>query len=289
MNYEGSIFRPPSEADSILLQVTTGCSHNSCSFCGMYKGVRFSSKDEKTVMAAIGFAARFCRRQHRVFLCDGDALILPQSRLLTILAAIRKNLPWVTRVGSYATPRSIDLKSPTDLQQLRKLGLKIVYLGLESGDDSTLNHIGKGADATQMIALGRKVRLAGIILSVTVLLGIAEQDRSQIHAEQTGRVLCAIDPEYVGALSLMLMPGTRLHQRWREGSWLLPEPHELLAELGMMIAHTDLTDGLFHANHASNYLPIKAHLPQDKASTLALIERALQGKVELNPEYLRAL
>ncbi len=289
MHYEGPIFRPPSEANSILLQVTTGCSHNKCTFCSMYQGVRFSIKDEETVMEDIDFAAQHCRRQHRVFLCDGDALIIPQRRLIPILTAIKERLPWVTRVGTYATPRSIELKSPEELRQLRDLGLTIAYLGLESGDDRTLAQIGKGTGSTEMISLGRKARSAGIALSITVLLGIAEPGRSLIHAEETGRVLSAIDPEYVGALSLMLTPGSALYDRWQAGDWRQPEAAELLTELGVMIGHTNLSRGLFHANHASNYLPIKARLPRDKARTLQLIEQALQGQVRLKPENLRAL
>ena len=289
MQYEGPIFRPPSEANSILLQVTTGCSHNKCTFCSMYQGVRFSIKDEQTVLADIDFAAHHCRRQHRVFLCDGDALIMPHRRLIPIITAIKERLPWVTRVGTYATPRSIELKSLEELRQLRDLGLRIAYLGLESGDDRTLEQIGKGTGSSDMISLGRKVRSAGIALSITVLLGIAEPGRSLIHAEETGRVLSAIDPEYVGALSLMLTPGSALYDRWQAGDWWQPEAAELLTELGVMISRTDLTRGLFHANHASNYLPIKARLPRDKARTLQLIEQALQGQVPLKPENLRAL
>ena len=135
MHYVGNIFRPPSEANSILLQVTTGCSHNKCSFCGMYKDARFSIKDEAMIDEDLAFAARHCRRQHRLFLCDGDALIIPQPRLVAILQAIRDRLPWVTRVGAYANTKGIRRKSPEELAQLRALGLHILYMGLESGDD----------------------------------------------------------------------------------------------------------------------------------------------------------
>ncbi len=289
MHYEGTIFRPPSEADSILLQVTTGCSHNNCSFCGMYKGIRFSIKDDEAINADIAEAARLHRRQRRVFLCDGDALIIPQHRLRTILAAIARQLPWVERVGTYATPRSIEQKTPEALAELRSLGLGIVYLGVESGDNTTLSQIGKGADAAAMIAVGRKIRAVGIKLSVTVLLGIAEPGRSHQHATATGQVLTAIDPEYVGALSLMLVPNTTLYARWQDGSWQQPGPRALLEELGVMIANTDLSDGLFHANHASNYLPLRARLPHDKERALTLIRRALEGKIALQPESYRGL
>ncbi len=289
MHYEGTIIRPPSEANSILLQITVGCSRNSCTFCGTYAGERFRIKSDAVIMEDIAFAAAYCRRQRRVFLCDGDALIVPQARLARILEAVRRELPWVTRVGAYANAKSLKRKSLAELQEIRQLGLGIVYMGLETGDDETLHRIHKGADSTEMTAMGRKAREAGFKLSVTVLLGIAGRDRSQVHAQATGRVLTAIDPDYVGALSLMLIPGTPLYEDWRTGVFALITPAEMLAELRTMLAATDLSQGLFHANHASNYLPIKARLPKDKALTLKLIDRALAGEVALKPEFMRAL
>jgi radical SAM superfamily enzyme YgiQ (UPF0313 family) len=289
MHYEGNIIRPPSEANSILLQVTVGCSRNKCTFCGTYQGERFRIKSDETIMADIDFASRYCRRQRRVFLCDGDVLVIPQRRLVAILEAINQKLPWVTRVGTYANAKSIAMKSAPELETLRQLKLGIAYIGLESGDDVTLKAINKGASAETMIAMGRKLRAAGIKLSVTVLLGIAGPQRSLVHARETGRVLSAIDPEYVGALSLMLIPGTPLETAYRRGDFELIGPEAMLQELREMIAATDLKRGLFHANHASNYLPIKARLPRDKAATLALIDKALAGSVSLKPEYLRAL
>ena len=283
------MFRPPSEANSILLQVTTGCSHNKCSFCSMYAQSRFSIKDDSIVKADIDFAADHCRRQRRLFLCDGDALILPQPRLVAILEQIREKLPWVERVGAYANPKNIKAKSIEELKQLHDLGLGIVYLGLESGDDETLKQIDKGADAAVMVEMGRKVRSASIKLSITVILGIAQQERSRIHAIETGRVLSLIDPEYVGALSLMLTPGSRLYQQYEQGSFHLLSPRQMLEELRTMLYHTELSDGYFHANHASNYLPIKARLPGDKAATIKLIDQALRGDVPLKPEYMRGL
>jgi radical SAM superfamily enzyme YgiQ (UPF0313 family) len=289
MHYEGNIIRPPSEADSILLQVTVGCSHNKCTFCGAYKGERFKIKPDEVIMEDIAFAARYARRQRRVFLCDGDALIVPQKRLVKILAAIREQLPWVERVGVYANTKGLAMKSDAELAELVSLGLGIAYMGLESGDDETLAAVRKGADSRRMIDMGRKARAAGLKLSLTVLLGLAGIERSAIHAEATGRVLTAIDPEFVGALSLMLIPGTPLYDDYRAGRFRLPDPMGMLAELRTMIDHTDLTGGLFHANHASNYLPIRAKLPEDKARTLALIDAALAGRVALKPEFLRAL
>ena len=289
MHYEGNIIRPPSEANSILLQVTVGCSRNKCTFCGTYRGERFKIKSDEIIWEDIDFAAANCKRQRRVFLCDGDALIIPQRRLLKILDAIKENLPWVTRVGLYANAKSLKMKSIDELKELRDHGLGIAYMGLETGDDVTLTAIKKGSTAAEMIDMGRKAKKAGIKLSITVLLGIAGRQRSDVHARETGRVLSAIDPEYVGALSLMLIPGTPLCHDFEAGRFEMIEPIEMLQELRTMIEYTDLTRGLFHANHASNYLPIKARMPKDKKDTLKLIDSALIGKVQLKPEFLRAL
>ncbi|MBF0411318.1 MAG: radical SAM protein [Desulfamplus sp.] len=289
MHYEGNIIRPPSEAYSILLQVTVGCSHNKCTFCGAYKGERFTIKKDDVIFEDIEFAAKYCKRQTRLFICDGDALIIPQKRLIPILERIKQRLPWIERVGLYANAKSIKMKTADELKELNALGLKIVYMGLETGDDVTLERINKGSDSAKMVEMGKKIRSAGIQLSITVLLGLAGRERSQIHAAETGRVLSAIDPEYVGALSLMLIPGTPMHIDYQNGRFELITPDDMLKELGTMIATTHLTDGLFHANHASNYLPIRAHLPEDRDKTLALISQALDGKVKLKPEYMRAL
>ena len=289
MHYEGNIIRPPSEANSILLQATVGCSHNKCTFCGAYKGERFKIKPDAIIDADIAFAAQNCRRQKRLFICDGDGLIIPQRRLAAMLAKIRSQLPWVERVGIYANTKSIAMKSAEELGTLRDLGLGIAYMGLESGDNETLKKVNKGSDAARMIAAGRKVRQAGIKLSLTVLLGVAGRERSSIHARETGQVLTAIDPEFVGALSLMLIPGTPLHDDYQNGRFELIGPREMLVELGTMLAHTHMTAGLFHANHASNYLPIRARMPADKEKTLHRINRALTGDVQLKPEYFRAL
>lgn len=289
MHYEGTVYRPPSEANSILLQVTTGCSHNKCTFCGMYKGQRFSIKPDAIVDADIDYAAQHFPFARRLFICDGDALIVPQQRLLAILTQIKEKLPQITRVGIYANTKGLRMKTEAELVELRQHGLGILYMGLESGDDLTLAQMNKGADAATMIAMGRKAKGSGIPLSITVLLGIAGIERSTQHAMETGRVLSAIDPEYVGALSLMLEPGTELAKRSQAGDFAMPDPMTMLMELRTIIEHTTLSDGLFHANHASNYLPIRAKLPEEKAETLALIDAALAGSLALKPEYLRAL
>jgi radical SAM superfamily enzyme YgiQ (UPF0313 family) len=289
MHYEGNCIRPPSEAYSILLQVTVGCSHNKCAFCGTYKDKRFRIKDDKTILSDILFASKYMKRQDRVFLMDGDALIIPQKRLLWILDRIREHLPWVKRVGAYANTKSIKMKTLEQLIELREKKLGILYLGVETGEDELRRKIHKGSSAQTCIDMGRKVKEAGMKLSVTVLLGIAGREKSLEHARATGELLSKMDPDYVGALTVMLIPGTPLYDDFRAGRFQLPDERELLVELREMIAHTHLTRGLFFSNHASNYLPVKARLPRGKQEALHLIDQALKGEVGLRPEWLRAL
>jgi radical SAM superfamily enzyme YgiQ (UPF0313 family) len=289
MHYEGICIRPPSEAFSILLQVTLGCSHNKCTFCGTYKDKRFRIKEDRIILSDILFASRHMKRQDRVFLMDGDALIIPQRRLMWILDRIREHLPWVKRVGTYANAKSIRMKSLEELTLLRKNGLGILYLGVETGDEEVLERIRKGTRARNLIQMGRKVKEAGIKLSVTVLLGIGGKEGSLRHARATGELLSAMDPNYVGALTVMLIPGTPLHEDFMKGVFRLPTETELLLELREMISHTHLTRGLFYSNHASNYLPVKARLPKGKQEALDLIDRAIRGEIGLKPEWMRAL
>ena len=289
MHYEGNCIRPPSEAYSILLQVTLGCSHNKCSFCGTYTGKRFTIKDNETILSDILFASKHMKRQDRVFLMDGDATIIPQKRLMWILDRIHEHLPWVRRVGAYANAKSIRLKTLDELKALRENGLRILYLGVETGDERLLKEINKGASAQNLIDMGRKVIDAGIKLSVTVLLGIAGKERSLEHARATGKLLSAMDPDYNRALSVMLIPGTPLYDDYQSGKFQLLDQEGLLRELREMLAHTNLSKGLFFSNHASNYLPIKARLPKGKKEALDLIDSALRGEVGLRPEWMRAL
>lgn len=289
MHYEGACIRPPSEAFSILLQVTLGCSHNKCTFCGTYKDKRFTIKDDKVILSDILFASRYVKKQDRVFLMDGDALIIPQKRLMWILENIREHLPWVRRVGAYANVKSIKMKSLEDLIDLKEKGLGILYLGVETGDEEVRKQIRKGSGARTLIDMGRKVREAGIKLSVTVLLGIAGRERSLEHARATGELLSAMDPNYVGALTVMVIPGTPLYDDLSKGDFQLPSEEGFLMELREMIAHTNLTRGLFYSNHASNYLPVKARLPKGKQEALDLIDSALRGEVGLREEWMRGL
>lgn len=289
MHYQGNIIRPPSEAESIILQVTVGCSHNKCTFCGTYKDKRFTIKDDSTILGDILFASKHMRGQDKAFLMDGDALIIPQKKLTWILDRIQEHLPWVKRVGAYANSKSIKMKSPEELIELREKGLGILFMGVETGDDEVLKDIHKGSSAQNLINMGRKVIDAGIKLSVTVLLGIAGRERSLQHAKATGELLSAMDPDYVGALTVMLMPDTPLYEDFRKGRFELPSEREFLLELREMIANTNLSKGMFFSNHASNYLPVKAMYPEGKQQAIDQIDSALKGEIGLRPEWMRAL
>jgi radical SAM superfamily enzyme YgiQ (UPF0313 family) len=289
MHYEGACIRPPSEADSILLQVTLGCSHNKCTFCGTYHDKRFRIKDDGTILSDILFAAKYMQDQDRLFLMDGDALIIPQQRLMWILERIKEHLPRVKRVGAYASVKGVKRKSLEDLMQLRRNNLGILFYGVETGDDEIRKAIHKGSTAETCIEMGRRVKEAGIELSVTVLLGIGGREKSLRHARATGELLSAMDPNFVGALTVMLIPGTPLYQDYVQGKFVLPDELGLLRELREMIACTNLTRGYFFSNHASNYLPIKAKLPSGKKKALDLIDAALRGEIRLKPEWMRAL
>lgn len=288
MHYEGMIIRPPSEADSILLQVTLGCSHNKCAFCGAYKEKRFTIKDDSIIDADIDYAAENLRFMRRVFLIDGDALIIPQARLVRILTRIRERMPWIQRIGIYANAKGILRKTPEELAVLRELGLGIAYFGLESGDAEVLRDMKKGHAPERMIEAGQRIREAGIKLSVMVILGLAGRgERSLEHARATGEALSAIDPNYVGVLTLMLYPNTEVSARVKAGTFELLSPREMLRELREMLYHTNMTRGLFFANHASNYLPLKVKMPADKAKALESLDNALNGNVALKPEWMR--
>jgi radical SAM superfamily enzyme YgiQ (UPF0313 family) len=288
MHYEGNCIRPPPEASSILLQVTLGCSHNKCTFCGTYKDKPFRIKDNDIILSDILFASQHMKRQDQVFLMDGDALIIPQKRLMWILERIKEHLPWVKRVGAYANVKSIRMKSPQELAELRENRLGMLYLGAETGDDEIRKKINKGSSAQHCLEMGKKVKNAGMELTVTVLLGVARKEKSLDHARLTGELISAMDPNYVSALTLILIPGTPLWEEYERGDFELLDDRELLIEMKELIAHTNLSCGLFSSNHASNYLPMRVWLPKGKQEALDLIEAALRGEIGLRPEWMRA-
>jgi radical SAM superfamily enzyme YgiQ (UPF0313 family) len=291
MKYEGVVIRPPSEANSLILQVTIGCSHNKCTFCPAYKAKRFRIRSFTEIKEDIDEARLNTPHYRRVFLADGDALIMPQEKLLRIAAYLQEAFPSLQRIGIYGNAKSILKKSVSQLQALKEHKISIIYLGIESGDEETLQQVHKGTTYKKIVEAGQRVKAAGIKLSVTVLLGIAGVERSIPHAQKTAQILTEIQPDYVGALTLMLIPEAPLHRTAEEGNFTLPSPFDLLQELRIMLAESDLHHCLFFSNHASNYLPIRARLPKDKESSLHLIDEVLAaGNASLlKPEHLRAL
>ena len=291
MKYEGMIFRPPSEADSLILQVTVGCSYNRCTFCGAYQGKPFRVKSFEEVKEDIDEVSSYGSRIRKVFLADGDALIIPQKGLIRILTSLREKLRGLERVGIYANAKDILRKDVDELRELKELGLGILYLGLESGNPEVLKRIKKNATIDQMVRAAKRVKESGILLSVTVLLGIGGVELSQAHAADTGEVLSQMDPDYVGALSLMIVPGTPIEKEIETEKLLLPTPFGLIQELETMIQHCRFTRCFFASNHASNYLPLRIRMPEEKEDALRRIREVLRKKdpALLRPEYLRAL
>jgi radical SAM superfamily enzyme YgiQ (UPF0313 family) len=289
MNYEGFIIRPPSEADSIILQVTRGCSHNHCSFCGAYKDVDFRIKDDFTIDQDIEFASRHCLKQKRVFLADGDVLILPMHKLLNLFNKIRVRLPQVTRISLYGNGKAIRNKSLSDLITLKKLGLSRIYLGVESGDDHVLAAINKGETSETLAAAGQKVKKAGIFLSTSVILGLGGVKNSRQHATATASLLNSINPNQIAALTLMVLDNTPLAEQVDDTTFELPDALGFLTELRILVEKLTVDRIQFMANHRSNYLPISGRLARDKGRILDEIDQALLGYTDLVPDRLRAL
>jgi len=291
MKYEGMIFRPPSEAESLILQVTVGCSYHRCTFCGAYRGKSFRIKSFEEVKEDIDEAGSLDPGIQKIFLADGDALIIPQRKLVRILEYLRSGLTRMERVGIYANAKDILRKDVEELRGLKKLGLGIIYLGVESGDQEVLNRIKKNATVDELVRAGEKVKEAGILLSVTVLLGIGGVERSHTHAEETGKILSKMDPDYVGALSLMVIPETPLGREVEEGKFELPTPFDLVQELEGMIETCHLTRCFFASNHASNYLALRIRMPEEKEEALRRIRDVLRRRdpALLRPEFFRAL
>ncbi|MCA9629823.1 MAG: radical SAM protein [Myxococcales bacterium] len=291
MDYVGRIFRPPSEARSLLLQVSVGCSHNRCGYCDMYRDKRFTIKPWEVIERDIQEAKALGPRFEKLFLCDGDALILPTRRLLQILEAVARELPWIRRVGVYGDTRSVGRKSSEELQSLREAGLGIVYHGFESGDDDVLRLIDKGGTRDECIATAEKLRGAGITHSVMILLGVGGEELSEQHAKNTASLLSEMDPPYAGALTTTLVPGTPLFDAAQRGEFRLPGKFRMLQELRTIVAEASLTGCRFSSNHASNYLPIRSELPRDRAEVLRILDAVIARGDEslLKPEALRGL
>jgi radical SAM superfamily enzyme YgiQ (UPF0313 family) len=289
MRYEGRLYRPPSEADAYIVQATIGCSWNHCTYCDMYRDKSFRVRELGETLADLDAAAsKFGPRVEKVFVADGDALVLPMDHWRPILERARALFPRLRRVSCYAMARNVVAKSDAELRELRDSGLTTLYIGPESGDDVTLKKIAKGDDAAAHVAAAGKAHAAGMALSVIALLGIAGE-RSESHARATADLVTAMDPEFFAALTVTVVPGTPLAQLHAKGRFEVPPVPELLRELRAMIDLARPTNATFRTNHASNHLPLAGRLPHDRERILNVIDAALEGKVRLRSERARAL
>ncbi|MCB9881611.1 MAG: radical SAM protein [Planctomycetes bacterium] len=290
MPYEGRIYRPPSEADSLILQATIGCSWNKCVYCDMYRDKEFRVRPLEETLAHITAAGRFHRKQVRkVFIADGDALVLDLEHWIRILDACREAFPDLRRVSSYAWAQNVLEKSQEDLATLREHGLSLVYIGPESGDEVTLKRLGKGATFDDHVKAADRLRAAGIEQSVIFLLGAGGTARSVEHARASARLATVMDPKFLSALTLTVVPGTPIARAQQKGIYELPQVAELLAELRTFVAEASPTDAIFRTNHASNYLPVQGRLPRDRDAIVRVLDDALSGRIALRSEWMRGL
>lgn len=278
-DYDTPVFRPPSEAESFILRATRGCAHNSCTYCNMYRGVKFEKLTDDQIMRQIAMAySTDAEGVRRVFLADGDALVLPTERLLNILAVLKKYFPNLERVSSYAAPRDILAKSVEELTELRRAGLALLYYGMESGDAQTLKDIRKGVNDKQSIEAGKRVIAAGMKLSIMIILGIAGKEGSTRHALATAHAINEIKPTMLSALSLMLYRGSELKEQFERGEFHPLTPAQLMEELKLIMEHVDLPESehmIFRSNHVSNYIRLAATLPRDKEQLLKDIDKSI--------------
>ena len=289
MRYKGSVYRPPSEAYSLIVQVTYGCSHNTCAFCDMYKEKRFALRPLEEVLEDFRMARQTYRAVDKVFLADGDALVRRAEELYVILDTIRELFPECQRVTSYASPASIRIRTDEELRTLREKGLTMVYMGLESGCDDVLRLMHKGHMSDEIVAMGQKVRRNGIALSVTAITGLGGQPLLEQHAIETAKAFNAMNPEYIGMLTLMVEPETPLYDWVRDGNFRLLTQPQVLRETRLLMEHLDSPGSVFRMNHASNYLVLKGTLNEDQAAMLRTIDAAEHDLSRLRPEAWRGL
>jgi len=303
------IIRPPSEWKSYFLPLTSGCSNNTCTFCGYY-GSKLQIRDVDDIKSEIDAVALFTRSGiqipdvsevvyavaqgwdgKRIFLQDGDALVYPFPKLREVLQYLNEKLPGVERIGTYATPQDILRRNSDELKELRQLKLGIFYTGLETGDDELLQKIDKGVSSHQIVEAGKKVKEAGISFSVTIILGLDGIEGSKEHVLETAKVLTEIDPDYVGALTLTLVPDTPLYERWERNEFHPLSPFQSLEELRLIIENSNFTNCFFSSMHASNYLSVRGKLPQDRERMLKELKVVLAARDPslLRPEFLRGL
>ncbi len=276
IRYKGKLYRPPSEAYSLIIQATIGCSHNKCTFCSMYKEDQFKIRNIEDIIADLKLGRQYYKNVKRIFLADGDALIIKTEKLADILKEIQRIFPECERVGIYGSPKSILLKSKEELSLLKELGLGIIYLGLESGSDRILKNIKKGVTSYEMIEAGRSVVDVGIPLSITLISGIGGKKYSKEHAIESAKVLNEINPDYIALLTLLLEKGTELYKDVQDGKFKLLTPKEMLLETRLLVENIEVDNCIFRSNHASNYVPLRGTLQKDRQLILNQIEEGLK-------------
>ena len=292
MRYEGNIFRPFSEANSYLLQCTIGCSHNQCTFCGMYKDKKYRVREMAEIMEDIAMAKDQYGDLEKVFLCDGDAIALETGMLLAIVKKLYQTFPSLRHVGSYVGPQSTLSKSMKELKALRTAGLTKAYIGVETGDDDLLKKVKKGVDYNQMLQAGKNLVAADINLSVMVLLGLAGKgEASKRHALATAKICNEIRPQYLAALTVTPVPGTVLYKQVQEGSFELLDPLETIEEMKLIFENITADNLKFVGTHASNYLPITGTLQRDKEKMIKMVDDVLKSRDEslIRPDHMRGL
>ena len=284
------IYRPPSEARSYLLQVTVGCSHNRCRFCSMFKEKKFHVRPMQDVLDDIDMARKYYRYVNKIFLCDGDALCLSTSKLLTILDRIAEVFPECERVGVYGSPKDVLRKRDDELQTLKEHGLDIIYIGAESGSDIVLRQIDKGATREEIITAVKRIEAADIMASVTFISGLGGKPLWREHAIETGTMISEMGATYVGLLTLLLEPGAPMREDVIEGRFELLSAEEIVAETLLMMKNINVDRKcVFRSNHASNYVSLRGDLPDDKDRMIAQLERAMEDTGLLKDERFRAL
>jgi len=290
MRYEGSVYRPPSEAYSLIIQVTIGCAHNKCTFCSMFKDKRFRVRNVNEVLEDLDSARQHYRRVNRIFLADGDALVLQNKDLLVILDRINKLFPECERVGIYGSPQDVLRKSKEELEELLKHGIGIIYIGAESGSDKVLKEINKGATRAEIIEAVKLIESAGIQASVTFISGLAGKDGWEDHAIESGTMISEMEPSYVGLLTLITEPGAELHRDIQEGRFKLLSPIEVVKETELLLENINVAKPcVFRSNHASNYVSLKGDLPQDKGRMLEQLRNAMNNADMLKDDRFRML
>ena len=290
MHYEQPLFRPPCEANSLIVQVTLGCPHNKCAFCGMYKMKKYRVRDPEEVKADLRRARLLYRHVGSIFLADGNTLAMNSGKLEDIIRYTRHLFPEVQRISSYAGARFLKGKSVEALRRLKEAGLDIVYLGLESGDDEVLEMMDKGVDSEGMIEAARRIKEAGIALSVYILMGLGGEELWRQHAENTARVLSAMQPDFIRPRTLFLLPGSPLYDEAQEGRFQEASGETIMRELQIIIQGLEVEGAQFLSDHISNYIPVYGRLPDDKEKMLAMIEEALANPEEyLAPRHLTHL